>query len=196
MLKRSRGFTLIELVVAITVVVLLAMLGAPSFSEWIQNARVRSAAESLQSALKLAQAEATRRSRGVVFSFTAGAPMAAAVKAAAGGRYWSMQTIPAVAGEGAEALGGGSLDEAAPGVAVTGPAVLCFNAMGRLFAADAPGTGIACALDASQPGASFGLSRAGATRPLRVLVSLGGQIRTCDPARSGTSLSDGCPAGS
>ncbi|MEE2978934.1 MAG: prepilin-type N-terminal cleavage/methylation domain-containing protein, partial [Pseudomonadota bacterium] len=48
---RCRGFTLIELLVTISVFAFLMLLAAPSFTSWIQDAQVRTAAESLQNGL-------------------------------------------------------------------------------------------------------------------------------------------------
>ena len=52
------------------VMALLVGLAMPSMSTWIRNSRLRAASDSLQDGLRLAQAEALRRSRQVVFSLT------------------------------------------------------------------------------------------------------------------------------
>jgi type IV fimbrial biogenesis protein FimT len=93
---------------------------------------------------------------------------------------------------------GGSLADFAGGVTITGPAAICFNALGRRVAATAAAngvTGAACAVDVTTPWAEFEVERAGAPRPLRVVVALGGQVRLCDPARTvAAATPDGCPA--
>ena len=72
-----RGFTLIELMVTITLMGLLLALAAPAMLSWIRNSKIRTTAEGLQSGLRQAQAEALRRSRQVSFSLTDSKPTAA-----------------------------------------------------------------------------------------------------------------------
>lgn len=57
----DRGFTLIELMVTITVLGVLLALGLPSFVEMIQNMQVRTAAESILDGMQVARSEAVRR---------------------------------------------------------------------------------------------------------------------------------------
>ncbi len=57
----SVGFTLIELMVVITVVSVLTMVAVPSFTQMIANNRVRSAASTLQAALLKGRSEALKR---------------------------------------------------------------------------------------------------------------------------------------
>ena len=54
-----RGFTLIELLVTIALIAILLLLAVPALGTWSADARVRSTAESLQNALRLAQATKT-----------------------------------------------------------------------------------------------------------------------------------------
>ena len=62
---RARGFTLIEMAVALAVLALLLMLAMPSIGVWVTNSRIRSSAESLQSGLQTARLEAVRRNQNV-----------------------------------------------------------------------------------------------------------------------------------
>jgi type IV fimbrial biogenesis protein FimT len=68
MLRRSHGFTLIELMVVVTVVAVGAAIAAPSMRQEIANFGVRSAAESVVNGLNLARAEAVRRNASVTFT--------------------------------------------------------------------------------------------------------------------------------
>ena len=176
-----RGFTLVELVVAITLLGLLIALGLPSFTAMIRNSQVRTVAEGLQNGVRLAQAEAVRRNRQVMFSLTNAQPALNAASAA-NGKNWSMQTVGQF-GEAAEFIQGGALADVASAVAITGPASICFNSNGRLVTA--------CNAGAT----AFDLSQASSDRPLRVTVALAGQVRMCDPNRPALSASapDGCP---
>jgi type IV fimbrial biogenesis protein FimT len=194
----ARGFTLIELLIAFVLLALLVRLGLPSFSLWIGNAKVRAGAESLQAGIRLAQAEAVRSSRQVVLTFTNAAPALDAA-AAVNGRHWSIQSVP-LFGNGtdddtrARFVQGGELGDAAAGVVVDtgGLTALCFNANGRLVLNAAPGpAGASC----SAANASFTVSHPNGDRPLKVMVGVAGQTRSCDPNRPARSASspDGCP---
>ena len=68
----ARGFTLLELVVAVTIAGMLLMLGMPSFTTFLRNSEVRSTAESISNGLRTARSEATRLNRPVSFTLAAG----------------------------------------------------------------------------------------------------------------------------
>jgi type II secretion system protein H len=55
--RTQEGFTLIELMVVVTLVAILAALAMPSFTTQIANQRVTSAAQDLQTLLQFARAE-------------------------------------------------------------------------------------------------------------------------------------------
>jgi type IV fimbrial biogenesis protein FimT len=61
MKKRYSGFTLIELMVVMTIVGILAAVAAPTFRSIMDKNRVSAAASSLQVSLSLARSEAIRR---------------------------------------------------------------------------------------------------------------------------------------
>ena len=60
-----RGFTLIELMVALAIAALLLLLGMPSFTTFLRNSEIRSTAESLVNGLRAASAEAARQNKRV-----------------------------------------------------------------------------------------------------------------------------------
>ena len=192
---RQRGLTLIELMVTISLLALLLGLAAPSFTEWIRNAAVRTVSDALQNGARLAQAEAVRRNRQMVFFLTNSATCNAATAPAADGSFWAIRTVPLVAGDVVETVQCGQLADVAAGVFIDGPTAICFNSAGRQVANASPGIGTTtCSLDASGT-STYDLSVTGGTRPLRVLVTLGGQVRQCDPARTlSATAPDGCPA--
>lgn len=64
---RSPGFTLVELAVGLAVLAILLAAGIPSFAQWIRDAQIRNASESLQSGIQRARVEALRRNRPVTF---------------------------------------------------------------------------------------------------------------------------------
>jgi type IV fimbrial biogenesis protein FimT len=73
-MKVCRGFTLLELMVAIAVLAILATVGVPSFNELIQNNRVTTQTNELVSALNFARTEAIKRGRNVEVVVTQAAP--------------------------------------------------------------------------------------------------------------------------
>jgi type IV fimbrial biogenesis protein FimT len=66
-LKTPRGFSLVELIVGMAILGVLLAIAMPAFSNWLRNARVRTAAESVQNGLQLARAEAVRRNTTIRF---------------------------------------------------------------------------------------------------------------------------------
>ena len=64
--KVGRGFTLIELMVAIAVVAILMTTGVPAFSSLIGNNRLAAQAADFQGSLGYARSEAIRRGQNVV----------------------------------------------------------------------------------------------------------------------------------
>jgi len=62
-MRRSNGFTLVELMVALAVAGFLVAMAAPSFESAINGSRLSGGVNELASALQLARAEAVRRNR-------------------------------------------------------------------------------------------------------------------------------------
>ncbi|WP_225781647.1 prepilin-type N-terminal cleavage/methylation domain-containing protein [Xenophilus sp. Marseille-Q4582] len=195
---RARGFTLVELMVTISVLAILLMIGVPSMAQWIRNNQVRAVASTLQNGVRSAQAEALRRSRQVVFVLTDDKPTASGdtVAAKANGKYWATYTVPLDgSSESRELLDTGVVNDVGEGVTLTGPTALCFNTLGRLVANTSPGiTSANCQLPSGSAQHSLDVGRTEATRRLRVLVSVGGQVRMCDRDKDMATFPDGCPA--
>jgi type IV fimbrial biogenesis protein FimT len=63
----QRGFSLIELMVTITILGILVLLGIPSYQQWMLNTRIRTVTESIQNGLRLARNEASQRGADVRF---------------------------------------------------------------------------------------------------------------------------------
>lgn len=192
---RVRGFTLVELMVTVTLLAILLALAVPSFTSWINNTRVRTAAQVLQDGLRLAQAEAVRRNRTVSFFVTteanpdestdpADAPTTTATN-------WGVRTLQLITDEGATFIRGGQLTGVSTGVLIsTASTVVCFNAAGQQVANATEG----CTIDATDPNAVYNVAHPGGDRPLRVIASLGGRVRMCDPAKTLSATDpDGCP---
>jgi type IV fimbrial biogenesis protein FimT len=92
--RRRAGFTLIELLVTIAIVGTLMMMGVPYMGDWVRRAGVRTAAESIQNGIRMAQQEAIRRNTAVEFALMDSLPTAANVptaeisKATSGWKAW------------------------------------------------------------------------------------------------------------
>lgn len=59
--RETAGFSLVEMMACTLILIVLLAVGTPGFQSFLQNTQIRRAAESLQSALVLARAEAVRR---------------------------------------------------------------------------------------------------------------------------------------
>lgn len=64
-MKYRRGFTILELMIGLTLVAILLGLAVPSFREFTRNNRVTAAQNDLVTSLNLARSEALRRNRAV-----------------------------------------------------------------------------------------------------------------------------------
>ena len=72
---QHRRFTLLELMVGLTIMGMLLLAGLPSFTTFLRNAEIRSTSESISDGLRLARSEATRLNRPVSFTLaSAGNP--------------------------------------------------------------------------------------------------------------------------
>lgn len=68
---RQIGFSLIELIVAVAIIGMLAAFAMPSYRDWIQNTRIRTAAESILNGIQRARSEALMRNTSVKFTLGA-----------------------------------------------------------------------------------------------------------------------------
>jgi type IV fimbrial biogenesis protein FimT len=65
MMRRPRGFTLVELMITLAVLVILITLGVPSFNNLVLNQRVKAAASDAYFSLIFARSEAIKRNTNV-----------------------------------------------------------------------------------------------------------------------------------
>ena len=155
----KRGFTLIELMIAVAILAILLTAVLPSFKAWIQNAKIRTATESLKNGLQLARVEAIRQNQGVFFRLdgTDSTWTVATVETAAAS---SVQIQRRSSAEGSSNV---TLDP-------TGGTTATFNGLGRAVGL----TRIIVEVPVS-------ILPTNEQRKLRILVTSGGQIRSCDP---------------
>jgi len=159
---RSRGFTLVELMVTVAVLGLLLVLGAPSLRGVIENGRIRAAAESWQYGLTLARSEAVRRNALVQF-----------VTSDDG---WVVSTIDDTV------LHSGSGKEGTAALAVTltpdTATRVTYNAFGRVVDPNPDDSPAITQVDLE----SANPPNLDSYRPLRIQLLAGGVSRVCDPA--------------
>ena len=189
-----RGFTLIEVLVTMSILALLLALGAPAMGTYLQNSKLAAATSSIYSAVQTARTEAIRRNVQAQFVLTdtpvSTADIANALAPAVAGANWVVRAasgatfVPIEAKAGAE--GEGSV--AAPAIQVAGaasaPAVfdgtITFNPFGQ--SVNGPLTGVTYSIDVTNPAAGVCAAAGGTIRCRRIVVSPGGQIAACDPA--------------
>jgi type IV fimbrial biogenesis protein FimT len=197
-LKPGRGFSLVELLVGMAILGVLLAIAMPAFSNWLRNARVRTAAESVQNGLQLARAEAVRRNTSVRFQLVTTLDESCVSDPAGPNWVINLAAVSAVDGKCEEEpcadrdlqyCRDNGLDDtliiqkrsAAEGSADTTLAAdqsaLVFNSLGRLTPVPAATVTI---IVKSATGESC-LADGGPIRCLQIMVTLGGQIRMCDP---------------
>ena len=119
-MAQLRGFTLIEILVAIAIIGILSSLAAPSLSRLMADQRAKSAATNLYVALSVTRSEAIKHNSSVTL----------APKSGSWQNGWQVQDP-----EGGAAL----LDANATGVPISGgPASVIYNSAGRLSGTVAP----------------------------------------------------------
>jgi type IV fimbrial biogenesis protein FimT len=189
----QHGASLIELMIGLAILGFLVALGVPSYTQWIQNGQIRSAAESIQQGLQIARSNAVRRNEFVRFNLTA---------PGAGGADWrvgcvtvtatcenNIQSWSSVEGAanvrvGANAVApGAGLYSTALGAGSGVPGVVTFNGTGRVANV---GTDIT-RVDVLNPKLS-----ATDQRRLVIIITAGGSIRMCDP-QAAAGVAWACP---
>jgi type IV fimbrial biogenesis protein FimT len=170
--RKPRGFTLIEIFIALLIVALLLMLGMPSFTAFLRNSEIRSTAESIINGLRAATSEAANRNKKVTFELAGGS---------ADWNFWVFDDD----GVTKKTIQTYSKKEAGPNTKVTilpaGQTSVSFNGLGRV---ENPGT------DDHIRQIDIDSLVSGEARPLRIIVddpsptdpSKPRGLRMCDPA--------------
>ena len=69
-MERSNGFTIIELLVVISIMAILATLAIPSYLDFFEKGRLRGATEAVYEQLQYARAQALKRSTPIIVDFS------------------------------------------------------------------------------------------------------------------------------
>ena len=169
---RSSGFTLIELMITITIFSIAIAMGVPSYRTWVQNTQIRNAAESIQNGFQRTRAEAVKRNANVEFTLGVNSS-------------WVIRVVSS--GEILESRSGNEGSRSVT-VAVTpgGATTVTFSNLGAVVAnADASATVTRVDLDSS-------VLDAADSRNLSVTLGLGGNVRMCDPNLAAGSNPQAC----
>lgn len=186
-MSSQKGVTLIELVVALAIgafVLGKAMLGA---QDMVLNSQIRAVADDIRDGIQLARTEAVHRNSIVRFQLTNTLDNNCAISPA--GPHW-LVSLDDPAGLCATAAS----NTVAPRIirkssvagsynsigANAGQPSATFNGLGRQIDGDVPAADFG--IDVQPSGGGLCMAAGGSTRCLRVQVSMGGQVRVCDPA--------------
>jgi type IV fimbrial biogenesis protein FimT len=165
---RPAGFSLIELLVGLAVLGILFGLALPSYREWMLNAQIRNASESILNGIQRARSEAVRRNTNVEFLLL---PQAVDDQTS-----WRVQTT-----DGLTVFDSRKSSEGSKDVGCTplpkGVTRITFDSTGLPLALN-PADG---SLPITQVDLDSLTLTAAQSRELRVTVGTGGNVRMCDP---------------
>jgi type IV fimbrial biogenesis protein FimT len=172
MLTRSalqRGFSLVELSIALTLLAMLLTFGLPLYSTFLQNQQIRANAEGVISGLQFARAEAISRN------------VAGGVQFILAGNSWSVVVpsapVPPLRSQSGNERTPNAVVSVVPAAATT----VTFNGLGRMTAPVLPiATNLQIGVSNPTGGACLATSPAAPMRCLTITVSQNGQARMCD----------------
>jgi len=165
---KLRGFTVIELMISIIVLVILITIAMPSFMAWLQNIQIRNASAAVLSGIQRARAEAVGRNTNVNFVMAADSS-------------WSVNVAATAANiERRSALEGSQ--NVTRTVQPAGATTITFNNFGVVV----PNT------DGSATLTQIDFAAVGGDRNMRIIIGAGGNARMCDPHLTSGSSASAC----
>lgn len=181
-MNRHAGFSVIELMIAIVLIGVLLTMGLPAFNTYLNNLKLRTAAQSFLAGIQMARGEAIRRNANVDFVLTnddVSGPNFDTVTPLASGQNWLIRTSDLatyVEGKSSMEGSGRSAGEASPVQLAGTVAGMTFNGLG------ATTLGATAIFQFTNPAGGACATDGGPMRCLNVVISPGGQSRICDPA--------------
>lgn len=166
--RHWRGFTLIELMVAIALLAFLLLIAYPGFVTLLANLRVRAVADGVLSGLQYARGEALKRNMEITFRIDP-------VSGVGGG--WQVLLPDSTVIQQKSAADGGAVEAMMTG----GNVDIIFDNLGRRIQPPAPPAVVD--IDITNPGVDACETAGGSIRCLRITVAIGGEVRLCDPRR-------------
>lgn len=185
--KRSRGTTLVELMIGLTILGILIAIAMPNFTTWLQSSQIRTAAEALQNGISLARSEAVNRNSTVRFQFTSTLDNSCTL--ATSGTNWVVslddpETLCATATSDTatpriiQKRSGG---EGTANAEVTSTqSAIVFNGLGR------PVPAVTTTINITNTKGGTCAASGGNMRCLNVVISPTGNVRMCDPKFAST----------
>lgn len=167
--NRESGFTLIELMVTISILAIVLSAAFPSYRTFVANAQIRSTAESIRNGLQLARAEAIKRNAKVKFT----------IASAINDSSWSVGCVTVVADCPAVIQSKTASEGSANTIRIikTGSNTLNFTNLGTTDST----TGQLSRLDIDNTSIPVAISA-----DLSVSIQTGGNARVCDPNAAAT----------
>jgi type IV fimbrial biogenesis protein FimT len=159
---KERGFTLVELMVAVTVALFLLISGMPIMNTYVGNVRLRAGSEGMLDGLAVARNEAIRRNTTVLYRYN--------------GPEWFV-VIPGASGAPDTTLVHRAESANSPLRVTPSAGQVAFSGSGRTFPA-----GTALAIQFSNPSAGACRINGGEVTCLRIDLPASGEPRLCDPA--------------
>lgn len=156
---RCAGFTLIEMLVVVTVIGTVLAYGLPSYSSFSQNGQIRNTAESIVDGLNIARMEAVNRNERIEFNLN--------------GAGWTID-VPST-GERVQVQSAAGASKVAVIAQNADRMTVSFNGLGRITSGNAS---TAITVGSS----SAACMPSGSARCLRVQLATSGRIRMCDPS--------------
>lgn len=179
----AEGFTLVELLVTMSVLAVMSAIALPSFQQFMAENRAQGKAVELAAALKTAQTEALRRNREVVFTLTSSVDPSNTLAGNTDGKSWASVTLPLANSSDASTPTvinvGGFTENAADVNLKATSAGICFLPDGTIKSNSATGVTTGnCNVDAST-GANVRVYASKGEKVWQVIVSPMGRVSTC-----------------
>lgn len=184
--RPQAGFNLIELMIGIAIFSLLLTLAIPAFTQFLQNGRIKNAAETTMQGITLARAEAVRRNALVRFQFVTDLTSSCALSSSSLAWIVSISDPTGACNATPGASTAPQIVQAKSGtegtdnvtLSTTGGSTLVFNGLGRVV-----GSGITQMVFRNPTGGTCTHEDPsnGTMRCMQINVSTAGSVKVCDP---------------